>query len=357
MIAYFADREMNIVGLASTVLPRSMRIHDDKRTEELKTGSESLTFEVMYDSEQGYGSIKDIVAIGNYVLLYDGENSEYYTIIDKELNTGDCSVIVYVEGGGLDLLNEIVGAYTAPRAMSIADYVAVFAADSGFTIGINEVSDRSRTLSWDGESTVTERLQSLATQFDAELSYSYEFEGLAVKKKHINFWKHRGLDAGVTLRIGNSIGSIRMKENIENLATALRPTGENITLAGYSYDDGDIYVDGDLLKSRSALAKWSRFLSPTEQGDGDGHIVKPYSYQTSSQSELCSRSVAQLKKICKPEVTYEVHIEDIPRNMNVGDECRIVDERNELYLKARLTKTIKSDAAGTCEATFEASEI
>ena len=87
MIAYFADRKMNIVGLASTVLPRSMRIHDDKRTEELKTGSESLTFEVMYDSEQGYGSIKDIVAIGNYVLLYDGENSEYYTIIDKELNT------------------------------------------------------------------------------------------------------------------------------------------------------------------------------------------------------------------------------------------------------------------------------
>ena len=85
--------------------------------------------------------------------------------------------------------------------------------------------------------------------------------------------------------------------------------------------------------------------------------MKPYSYQTSSQSELCSRSVAQLKKICKPEVTYEVHIEDIPQNMNVGDECRIVDERNELYLKARLTKTIKSDAAGTCEATFDAGEL
>lgn len=241
--------------------------------------------------------------------------------------------------------------------MSIADYVAVFAADSGFTIGINEVSDRSRILSWDGESTVTERLQSLATQFDAELSYSYEFEGLAVKEKHINFWKHRGLDAGVTLRIGAGIGSIRMKENIENLATALRPTGENITLAGYSYDDGDIYVDGDLLKSRSALAKWSRFLSPTEQGDGDGHIVRPYSYQTSSRSELCSRSVAQLKKICQPEVTYEVHIEDVPKNMHVGDECRIVDVRNGLYLNARLIKTIRSEAAGTCEATFDAGEV
>ena len=129
MIAYFADREMNIVGLASTALPKSMQILDDKRTEELKTGSVSLSFEVIYDGEQGYGSIKDIVEVGNYVMLYDGENSEYYTIIDTELNTEECSVIVYVEGVGLDLLNEIVGAYSASGAMSIADYVAVFAAD------------------------------------------------------------------------------------------------------------------------------------------------------------------------------------------------------------------------------------
>ena len=357
MIAYFADREMNIVGLASTALPKSMQILDDKRTEELKTGSVSLSFEVIYDGEQGYGSIKDIVEVGNYVMLYDGENSEYYTIIDTELNTEECSVIVYVEGVGLDLLNEIVGAYSASGAMSIADYVAVFAADSGFTIGVNELSNLTRTLSWDGESTVTERLQSLAAQFGAELSYTYEFEGLKVKEKYINFWKHRGLDAGVTLRVGDGIGSIRMKRNIENLATALRPTGNNITLAGYSYDDGDIYIDNGLLKSRRALAKWSRYLSPTEQGTGDGHIVRPYSYQTSSQSELCSRSVAQLKKVSVPEVTYEVYIENAPKNLHIGDECKIVDAKNGLYLKARLIKTIRSEADGTCEATFDAGEL
>ena len=266
-------------------------------------------------------------------------------------------MIVYVEGVGLDLLNEIVGAYSASGAMSIADYVAVFAADSGFTIGVNELSNLTRTLSWDGESTVTERLQSLAAQFGAELSYTYEFEGLKVKEKYINFWKHRGLDAGVTLRVGDGIGSIRMKRNIENLATALRPTGNNITLAGYSYDDGDIYIDNGLLKSRSALARWSRYLSPTEQGTGDGHIVRPYSYQTSSQSELCNRSVAQLKKVSVPEVTYEVYIENAPKNLHIGDECKIVDAKNGLYLKARLIKTIRSEADGTCEATFDAGEL
>ena len=196
-----------------------------------------------------------------------------------------------------------------------------------------------------------------ATKFGAELSYTYEFEGLKVKNKCINFWKHRGLNTGITLRVGSGIGNIRMKRSIENLATALRPTGDGITLAGYSYDDGDIYTDNGLLKSRSALAKWSRYLSPTEQGTGDGHIVRPYSYQTSSQNELCSRSVTQLKKVSVPEVTYEVYIENAPKNLHIGDECRIVDEHNKLYLKARLIESIRSEADGTCEATFDASEI
>ena len=84
--------------------------------------------------------------------------------------------------------------------------------------------------------------------------------------------------------------------------------------------------------------------------------MRPYSYSTSSQSELCARSVTQLKKISVPEVSYEVKIEEVPENMHLGDECRIVDARNELYLKARLIKTIRSDADGTCEATFDATE-
>ena len=328
MILYFADRKMDIVGLASTGLRDGLTIYNDKRTEELATGSASLSFDLRYSGSAK--ALMDIVDVGNYILLYDGQDSTYYTIIDMDLDTAPCTISVYAEGGGLDLLNEVVGAYAASSAMSIAAYVAVFAADSGFEIGINEVSDLSRTLSWDGERSVT--------------------------KKCINFFKHRGLDTGITIRIGTAAGSIRVKKSIENLATALLPTGDNITLSGYSYDDGDIYADGQYLKSRSALAKWSRYLSPTEQGDGDGHIVRPYSYSTSSQSELCSRSVAQLKKVSVPEVTYEVKIEEVPENMHIGDECRIVDARNELYLKARLVKTIRSDADGTCEATFDATE-
>lgn len=354
MILYFADRKMDIVGLASTGLRDGLAVYNDKETEDLKTGSTSLSFVLRYSGSAK--ALMSVVDVGNYVLMYDGQDSAYYTIIDTDHDTESCTISVYAEGGGLDLLNEIVGAYAASSAMTIAAYTNIFAADSGFVIGTNEISDRTRTLSWDGESTVTERLQSLAAQFDAEISYSFEIEGMSITKKCINFWKHRGLDTGITIRIGDVAGSIRIKSSIASLATALKPSGDNITLSGYSYDDGDIYVDGDLLKSRSALAKWSRYLSPTEQGDGDGHIVRPYSYSTSSQSELCNRSVEQLKKVSVPDVTYEVNIKEVPDNMHLGDECRIVDARNELYLKARLIKTVRSASEDTCEATFDATK-
>ena len=54
-----------------------------------------------------------------------------------------------------------------------------------------------------------------------------------------------------TARLGRDVKNIRDKESVQTLATALRVTGgtpegssEPITLEGYSYDDGDIYVDG-----------------------------------------------------------------------------------------------------------------
>ena len=97
---------------------------------------------------------------------------------------------------------------------------------------------------------------------------------------------------------------------VEDLATALSVTGgypeeseTPITLKGYKYDDGDIYLSGSTLYSRSAVAKWSRYLS--EKGSGTGHIVQSYTYDTTSQSELCNRAVSKLKKIYDAAVSYE----------------------------------------------------
>lgn len=359
MILYFADRKMNIIGKASTNLPRGLIISNDKKTEEVDNGSVTLEFDMGYSGKEGRAKAERLTAPGNYVLRRDGQDFEFYTIIDSEYDTDAGIANVYSEDAGLDLLNEVLGPYEAATAMPVAQYVSIFTQDSGFEIGHNEISGLSRKLKWEGEATATERLLSLAAQFDAELSFSFEIDKLRITHKYINFWKKRGKDIGVTLRIGEHISRIRIKKSVANIATALSvtggtPQGKNtpVTLSGYKYDDGDIYVSGKLLKSRSALALWSRYLSPDEKGTGEGHIVKQWSYDTTVQSTLCARAVTQLRKISKPEVNYEVDVKVLPDQLKIGDTCRIVDSEGNLFLEARLLKLVRSVANGTCEATF-----
>ena len=624
MILYFADRKMHILGQASTRLPKGLLVSSDMRKEDVETGSRTFECDLAYDDRK---AAEEMTQPGNYLLRSaDGEN-EFYTIIDSELDTADGVVNIYAEDAGLDLLNEVLDEYEASAAMTIAQYTALFAADSGFEIGVNEVSNLSRKLAWDSEMTATERLLSVAEQFGAEISYSFEIDRLHVVHKYINFWKKRGKKTGATLRMGEHISNIRIRKTVANLATALYVTGgtpegnkgihaytdasmvehftwlkywitgkgmqesassanwiglawdktdpvesdnqtaytwqrigyssvvvvktgssgfaeiekvngntrytwikfatsdkgagmsdsadgktyigiarhkssatksttasdytwtlmrgseakklylidngaaktdyddlyawikygtsssgagmansavgktyaglalgksgstesssasdyiwtqitantlsggelvefgwslfgikeagkntytwiryaENgsgknmasvstsrsfiglaygkasnipssnaadyswhkiagddlkpITLYGYAYDDGDIYLDGTTLKSRSALAKWSRYLSPDETGTGEGHIIRQYSYDTTSQSELCSRGVTQLEKISKMEVNYEADVIELPEGVQVGDTVQIVDTQGELFLEARI---------------------
>ena len=104
----------------------------------------------------------------------------------------------------------------------------------------------------------------------------------------------------------------------------------------YKYDDGDIYLSGSTIYSRSAVAKWSRYLS--EKGNGTGHIVQTYTYDTLSQSELCNRAVSKLKKIYDAAVSYEVELAYLPDGIKIGDTVNIVDDAGELYLSARIMK-------------------
>ena len=346
MILYFADRKMNILGQASTSLPEGVIISNDRKTEEVDEGVAILEFDLEYDPKWRKKA-ETWTEAGNYILRKDGDDREFYTIISREKDPVNGSVNdIYAEDAGLDLLNEVVGAYKADKAYSAEFYIKKFSYDSGFEVGVNEVSNLTRKLSWDGEATATERLLSIATQFDnAEISFSFDVDRMSVVHKYINIFKRRGVNSGVQLQIGREIKKIRIKDTIEDLATAYVCTGgipdgkdDPITLAGYKYDDGDFYVEGTHLNSRKALQKWSRYQIKTETGDNVGHIVKTFSYDTTSQSELCNRAVSSLKKICDVNTTYEVELSYLPQGTKIGDTVYIIDHTGELYLSSRLLK-------------------
>lgn len=364
MIIYFADKKLNILGMASTKLSKGFKITDDSKVQAVDTGIATLGFKIVYTSENK-ALLEQMTTTGNQLLCSRDGKDEVYTIIDTVEDSKNQDIEVYAEDAGLDLLNEIAEPFTSAEAKPISWYIEMWTKDSGFEIGINEISDRSRKLSWDGEATVTERLASLSKQFDAEVSYSFDIKGLTVAHKYINIYKRRGKDVKEELRLNRDIDRIVVKKSISNLATALivkggTPEGQNepITLKGYVYDDGDFYVDADgRLCSRTALAKWGRISEITSE---DGlkktqtfkHITKTYSYDTVVQKTLCNHAIGKLKKIRDIEENYEIDINKLPENIAIGDRINIIDEAGKLYLSARLLKLEESIDDGMQKATL-----
>ena len=364
MIIYFADKKLNILGMASTKLSKGFKITDDSKVQAVDTGIATLGFKIVYTSENK-ALLEQMTMTGNQLLCSRDGKDEVYTIIDTVEDSKNQDIEVYAEDAGLDLLNEIAEPFTSAEAKPISWYIEMWTKDSGFEIGINEISDRSRKLSWDGEATVTERLASLSKQFDAEVSYSFDIKGLTVAHKYINIYKRRGKDVKEELRLNRDIDRIVVKKSISNLATALivkggTPEGQNepITLKGYVYDDGDFYVDADgRLCSRTALAKWGR-ISEIVSEDGlkktqtFKHITKTYSYDTVVQKTLCNHAIGNLKKIRDIEENYEIDINKLPENIAIGDRINIIDEAGKLYLSARLLKLEESIDDGMQKATL-----
>lgn len=349
MIIYFADRKMQVLGHATTNLPDGYVIKEDLKTEEIETGVATFSCRIGFN-KNNRKALEAMTNAGNYLFRKnDGEN-EFYTIIDTDIDTKRQEIYVYAEDAGLDLLNERADSFEATETHNAEWYINKYIVDSGFEIGINEIpSSTTRKLAWEGETTVTERLASIATQFgNYEISFSFDIKGLEITNKYINIHEKRGKDAGVQLRLNKEIDRIVTSKTVANLATAFVCEGsvpdnaeEPITLKGYKYDDGDFFVDSNgKLKSRKANKKWSRYVWNKEPNltDEEGYIVRPYSYKTTEQSTLCSHAVAELKKICDMEINYEIDIKKLPEGVKIGDRVNIIDDDGELYVSTRVLK-------------------
>lgn len=358
MIIYFANRAMDILGSASTSLPNGVRLTDDKKTEEIDTGVATFECIIPYTDET-MDSAKESTSAGNFILRQNDSEKEFYTIIDREIDTKEQEISIYAEDAGLDLLNEIALIRSNEDAYNIGQYINYYIADTGFEIGIDESdSTITKVLSWSSESTVTERLLDIAKEFDMELSFSFDIERMTVTHKYLNIHQKRGKDVGANLRLGEQVDNITVKESVADLCTGLLVTGSTpdgsdipVTLDGYTYDDGDIYVDGHYLYSRNARETWNR-ITDTTHGINTGYIVKTFTYDTVSQEELFKQALAELKKNCNPSINYEADIVDFPEGIKIGDTINLIDEKGKLYLQTRILKLETSIANKTSTATL-----
>lgn len=363
MIIYFADRMIDILGSASTNHNSRFVIVDDNKTEDSGTGIGTFEFKVAFNDGNRL-ELEAMLRAGNCVLRAetqsrdDAESDRYiidsshdfFTITETETDVQEKTIYAYAEDAGLDLINNLAPAKEYTSAADIETYINDFASNSGFTIRDNEIPGETRKLSWDSESTVSKRLQDIAENFGCDISFAFEVQGLAVTEKYIDITASDGTETDVILYMDKDISNITVKESINNLATALYATGKDkLTLSGYTYDDGDFYVNGKYLFSRQALEKWRRYAwKPGSSGD----IYREYSCEAATKLRLCEMAMEQLKIMREPEINYEVDIRKTDVPVSVRDRISVVDDKGELYLSAKVLQLETSVTSGTKKATL-----
>lgn len=348
MYFYFTDRKFNLLGIASDDRRTKIRMTGVKDFLSIKRATRLFDGNIEFNRSSA-NTVKDMAMAGNYILYRDSRGKNVWlTIMEFEHNPAKGAHYFSAEDAGMDLINETVPAYKADKAYPIAYYINKFTADSGFEIGINEISDLTRTLTWESESSTSlARIISVATQFDnAELDFSFEIEGLEVTRKLINIYKKRGSDKRVTLNVDYDINNIITKGNIYNLFTSAYATGgtpqgkdEPINLKGYKYTDPSgrfvLGTDG-VMRDTVAVRKWSRLLSKDNPNPKSSHIQRVLSFETTSQKVLCDTVVRQLEQNSEIYFDYEVDLAKLPDNTEIGDTIYLADEFGELYLSARV---------------------
>lgn len=334
-----------VLAFLDNTVPSAMHYFDETLHTYLKGSSYTFEFTTMTAHDDAAFLVE-----GNK-LSFKRKNKDYYlTIMNVEKGGDTTNVTAY--GLCLELTNEYVDAYKAPRAMSFAEYVNAYGFEQSFVIGKNEVSDKRITHEWTGSDTVLARLYSIANVFDAELEfvtqlnddYSLKNFVLNIYRAHSDSVQGMGSDKHSTiLRYPNDVYGITKTSDITELYTAIRPTGTNglqlNSISGRVVKDSN----GNVLykvNGNTILAPQSRDRFPSTlltNHSNDMYAVQIWSYETENVETLYGQALAQLKKNCVPKVTYDV---DAYIDADIGDTFTIEDAEYSptLYLEARITE-------------------
>lgn len=332
------DREYNKLCQLHFGSSGGLIAYNDWFEQDLDTGIGTYEFTV---DKTGNPEIEKI-NVGCYLMVKDGSKLRSFEIMRIEEDKN--SKTIYAEDAGLDLLGEQVPPYKADKSYPITHYIEEFTFDSGWEVGTNEIpATTTRKLEWEGTETATKRLLQLVKRFDAEISYDFEFLNDKIYKKLIHIHKRIGEDKKVRLEVGREASNVKRTISIENLATTIVATGaDGITLAGAEYNEGNIRSSKNsiYLIDYDAVARWKR----AGYAPAGGGIVKRYESEAKTPQSLMVEAVIKLKQWNHPEVTYDVPINILPREVNIGDTVVIVDHHYEpaLIVSGRVSSIKKS---------------
>lgn len=338
------DNWDDVLSSMDNDLPEALHFYDD--TLHLYLTGTASTFEFTATTEH---EDSEYLKVGNKLAFVDDYDRQYYmNIVNTSQDENEIKVTAY--SGTLTMLNDVVSKFEG-SSMTFRQYVKKFDANGIITIGLFELNESAtRSIKWESTATLLNRLFSIATNFDAEVEFipclnkDNSLKSITMNVYHEHDEEHQGIGRDRTdyiIRYGQGIEGITREISIEDLYTAIVPTGKDgMTLIGWkdntdTYDsEGNLYryQKGDgIIYAMSARDNYPAMLSEFH------YIYKQYEYDTSDQATLYGNALSQLKKYSKPQATYEVtgYIDG-----SIGDTFTIVDQEfePELYLSARIVE-------------------
>jgi len=366
MLLTIHDASLQKVAFVDNDKQNTLNYYDDTWARDLPTGSSTFEFTVFKKAIKSDTALSKAYQYLNeraWVSFRYHGRTYLFNVMTVEEN--EQTIKCYCENLNLELINEHANPYKAERAMSFIEYCQEMGllGFSNLSVGINEISDRRRTLEWEGQDTNLARLLSLANKFDAEIEFETQLNAdSSIKSFRVNVYQendenHQGVGRvrnDIQLTYGKNLTSITRKVDKTGVFNAIRPTGkrrvknekgeeveEVVTLRGL--DPWSVTRDGILefyQRNESLYAPISMQMYPSVFSPNtfdDQWIRKDFSYETDNPKELRRLAYNELKKHCYPAVTYEV---DGFIDVEIGDTIKIYDNgfSPALMIQARVSE-------------------
>ena len=303
--------------------------------------------------------IKDDMFVSFY---YDNSYQVFYV---SQLIENDTSFQVTCNNTNLELAQEQSVALKSNGAQNIAWYLEHLEI-LGFTnleIGVNEVSDKTRTLEFEPQDTKLAQLHSLMSKFDAEFAFRTELnrDG-TIKRFTIDIYQipdetHHGIGKArgdVVLHYQNELKGVQVTSDKTQLFNAGVFTGaDGVNLESVEFEEKDELGQVEFYSRKGSSYVFAplsreRYPSTMNPGNADNWTRKDFQTEYKDVNSLKGYALRTIKQYAYPLLTYtvDVHSSFIEnyKDINLGDTVKIINNnfRGGLALEARVSEMVIS---------------
>lgn len=300
-----------------------------------------------------------------YVSFY--YDNSYHVFYVSQLVENDFNFQVTCNNTNLELAREVARPLAdSGGAKSVEWYLRnlELLGFAGLEIGVNEISDRTRTITFESQSgTKLEQLHSLMNQFDAEFIFRTELnrDG-TIKRFIIDIYQeadknHHGIGkvrGDVILYYQSGLKGVQVTSDKTQLFNAGVFTGANgVNLDSVEFEEKNELGQVEFYSRKGtsfvfAPLSRERYPSTMNPDSADNWTRKDFQTEYSDVDSLKAYALRTIKQYAYPLMTYTVSVQssfiENYKDINLGDTVKIIDNnfRGGLALEARVSEMIIS---------------